>query len=64
MEASNLDIPVAAVVDTNINRLGLINYPIVGNNTSFEPLYLYLNLIKNAAIKGRQKELLKILRIV
>ena len=64
MEASNLDIPISAVVDSNINRIGLINYPIVGNNKSFEALYLYLNLIKNAAIKGRQKELLKILRIV
>lgn len=44
--------------------LNRINYPIVGNNKAFEPIFLYLNLIRNAAIKGRQKELLKILRII
>jgi ribosomal protein S2 len=44
-----------------VNR---INYPIVGNNKAFEPLFLYVNLIRNSAIKGRQKELLKILRII
>lgn len=64
IESSNLDIPIAGVIDSNVNRLDIVNYPIVGNNKSFEPLYLYLNLIKNAALKGRQKELLKILRIV
>lgn len=63
-EAFNLDIPISAVIDTDIQHLNYINYPIVGNNKSFEPLYLYSSVIKNAAIKGRQKELLKILRIV
>jgi len=29
-----------------------------------EAIYLYLKLIRNAALKGRQKELLKILRIL
>lgn len=63
-EASNLGIPVGGVIDTNINLLNFINYPIVGNNKSFESVCLYFDVIKNAAIKGRQKELLKILRII
>lgn len=63
-EASNLNIPISAVIDTNILLLKLINYPIVGNNKSFEAQYLYLNLIKHAAQKGRQKEVLKILTII
>lgn len=63
-EASNLNIPISAVIDTNILFLKLINYPIVGNNKSFESLHLYLNLIRQATLKGRQKELLKVLKIV
>jgi len=64
IESSNLEIPIGSIVDTNTNFLDYINYPIIGNNKSFEAMYLYLNLIKNAVLKGRQKELLKILRIV
>lgn len=62
-EALNLDIPVGAILDTNTAFFKYINYPIVGNNKSFESLYLYLSLIKNAAIKGKQKELAKVLKI-
>lgn len=64
VEASNLEIPVTAVIDSNVKLVNRINYPIVGNNKAFEPLFLYVNLIRNSAIKGRQKELLKILRII
>jgi len=64
IETSNLEIPIVSIVDTNINLFSHINYPIVGNNKAFESMYLYLNLIRNAVLKGRQKELLKILRIV
>ena len=63
-EASNLGIPIAGIIDTNIKLLNFLNYPIVGNNKSFESVCLYFDVIKNAAIKGRQKELLKILRII
>ena len=62
-EASNLDLPIAAVIDSNINFLNIINYYVVGNNKSFESSYLYLNLIRNSILKGHQKEILKILRI-
>lgn len=63
LEALNLDIPVISIVDTNTEFLNYINYPIVGNNQAFESLYLYVTLIKNSALKGKQKELFKILRI-
>lgn len=63
LEALNLDIPVVSIVDTNTDFLNYINYPIVGNNQAFESLYLYVTLIKNSALKGKQKELFKILRI-
>ncbi len=64
IESYNLEIPIAAVVDINTVLFDHINYLIIGNNKSFEAMYLYLNLIKNAILKGHQKELLKILRIV
>lgn len=64
MECVNLEIPTSAVIDTNISLLPNINYPLVGNNKAFESIFLYLHLIRNASLKGRQKELLKILRIV
>lgn len=63
LEALNLDVPVVSIVDTNTEFLNYINYPIVGNNQAFESLYLYVTLIKNSALKGKQKELFKILRI-
>lgn len=62
-EASNLDLPIAAVIDSNINFLNIINYFVVGNNKSFESSYLYLNLLRNSVLKGHQKEILKILKI-
>ena len=64
IESSNLEIPISAVIDSNSHILSHINYPILGNNQSFEALFLYLNLIINSVIRGQQKELLKILRIV
>jgi len=41
-----------------------INYPLLSNNKSFETNLLFLQMIKIARIKGQQKELSKILRIV
>lgn len=64
MESVNLEIPTSAVIDSNIKLLPYVNYPIVGNNKAFESVFLYMHLIRNAALKGKQKELLKILRIV
>jgi ribosomal protein S2 len=59
-----LDIPVAAILNSDSEYFEFINYPIIGNNKSFESLYLYVTVIKNAFLKGQQKERLKILRIL
>jgi ribosomal protein S2 len=59
-----LDIPIAAIIDTNTNSIVNINYPIAANNKSFESNLLFLYMIKNALLKGQQKEVLKVLRIV
>ena len=63
-EAANLEIPIVSIIDSNSYLLDHINYPIIGNNKSFEAIFLYLNLLINSVIKGHQKELLKILRIL
>jgi ribosomal protein S2 len=59
-----LDIPISAIIDTNTNFISYINYPIAANNKSFESNLLFLYMIKNAVLKGQQKEVFKILRIV
>jgi len=64
LEAVNLDIPIAAIIDTNTSSISNINYPIAANNKSFESNLLFLHMIKNALLKGQQKEVLKVLRIV
>jgi small subunit ribosomal protein S2 len=64
LEAVNLDIPISALIDTNTNLIDNINYPIAANNKSFESNLLFLYMIKNALLKGSQKEIFKILRIV
>jgi len=64
LEAVNLDIPISAIIDTNTNFISYINYPIAANNKSFESNLLFLYMIKNAVLKGQQKEVFKILRIV
>lgn len=63
-ESFNLQIPIAAIINTNSHFGEYVTYPIIGNNQTFEALYLYLNLLRNAVLKGKQKELLKVLRIL
>jgi len=64
LEAVNLDIPISAIIDVNTMSIDNINYPLLSNNKSFETNLLFLQMIKIARIKGQQKELSKILRIV
>jgi len=64
MEAYNLEVPTGGVLNSSSDFLELMNYPIIGNNKSFESIYLYVSLIKNAVHRGKQKERLKILRIL
>ena len=44
---SNNDTEHFSGINTNTAYIQHINYPIVGNNKSFESLFLYLNLIIN-----------------
>ena len=50
-EARRLNIPVAAVLDTNCNPNG-IDYPIPGNDDAARAIDLYCDLIARAAIDG------------
>lgn len=60
-EASYLDIPIAGIIDTNSFYFNLLNYPIIGNNQSYNSLYLYYNFFYNSILKGLQKECLNLL---
>lgn len=64
IESSNLEIPISSLVNSNSDLFELVNYPILANNQSFESIYLYSHVIKNAVLKGKQKECLNILRIL
>ena len=50
-EARRLNIPVAAIVDTNCDPDG-INFPVPGNDDASRALTLYCDLIAKAAIDG------------
>jgi small subunit ribosomal protein S2 len=50
-EARRLNIPVAAIVDTNCDPEG-INFPVPGNDDASRALSLYCDLIAKAAIDG------------
>ncbi len=50
-EANRLNIPVAAIVDTNCNPDG-ITYPIPGNDDAARAISLYCDLVSRAAIDG------------
>jgi small subunit ribosomal protein S2 len=50
-EARRLNIPVAAVVDTNSNPDG-INFPVPGNDDAARAILLYCDLVAKAAIDG------------
>src|SRR3970040_2593725 len=50
-EAKRLNIPVAAIVDTNSNPDG-ITFPIPGNDDAGRAIVLYCDLVAKAAIDG------------
>jgi len=50
-EAQKLNIPIAAIIDTNTNPEG-ITYPIPGNDDSAKSIKLYCELISQAALDG------------
>lgn len=55
-EANKLNIPVAAVLDSNSDPRG-ITYPIPGNDDAIRAIKLYLELMANAALEGIQDEM-------
>ncbi len=55
-EARKLGIPIAAVLDTNSNPIG-IDYPIPGNDDASRAINLYCDLVSRAVIDGIQQEM-------
>ncbi len=55
-EAQKLNIPIAAVVDSNSNPDG-INYPIPGNDDSSKAIRLYCRLLSDAILAGIRENL-------
>ena len=50
-EANKLNIPIAAIIDTNCDPEG-ITYPIPGNDDSAKSIKLYCDLVSQAALDG------------
>ena len=50
-EANKLNIPIAAIIDTNCDPEG-ITYPIPGNDDSTKSIKLYCDLVSQAALDG------------
>ena len=50
-EANKLNIPIAAIIDTNCDPEG-ITYPIPGNDDSTKSIKLYCNLVSQAVLDG------------
>jgi small subunit ribosomal protein S2 len=55
-EARNLSIPVAAVLDSNSDPVG-VDYPIPGNDDAIRAISLYCDLVADAVLDGIQQEL-------
>ena len=52
-ESLKLNIPIAAIVDTNSNPIG-INYPIPGNDDARRAINLYCELIKQTVLDAQK----------
>jgi small subunit ribosomal protein S2 len=55
-EATNLKIPVIAVVDSNADPSG-VTYPIPGNDDALRAIEMYCDLVASAVLDGLQAEL-------
>ena len=56
-EATKLNIPVVAVIDSNSDPKG-VQYPIPGNDDALRAITLYLELLSGAVLDGLQKMML------
>ena len=52
-EANKLGIPVVAIVDTNSNPKG-VNYVVPGNDDGIKAIELYLRLVSEACLEGKE----------
>ena len=55
-EARKLGLPIAAILDTNSNPIG-IDHPIPGNDDASRAINLYCDLVSRAVIDGIQEEM-------
>ena len=55
-EARKLGLPIAAILDTNSNPIG-IDHPIPGNDDASRAINLYCDLVSRAVIDGIQQEM-------
>ncbi|MEM6810966.1 MAG: 30S ribosomal protein S2 [Pseudomonadota bacterium] len=55
-EANNLGIPVFAVIDTNVDPVG-VDYPIPGNDDALRAISLYCDLFSEAILDGISAEM-------
>lgn len=62
-EANYLGVPIVSLIDTDSKAFELVNYMIPSNNKGLSSIILYLNVIRNGLIRGRQKEIIKILNL-
>lgn len=62
-EANSLGVPIVSLIDTDSKDFDLVNYIIPSNNKGLASIILYLNVIRNGLIRGRQKEVIKILNL-
>ena len=54
LEANHLNIPVVAIVDTNVNPAG-VDYPIPGNDDSLNSLKLFVSTVADGVLTAIQK---------
>ncbi len=57
-EANNLGIPVFAILDSNVDPVG-VDYPIPGNDDALRAISLYCDLFSDAILDGIQAEMNK-----
>jgi len=62
-EANYLNIPIVSLIDTDSKAFELVNYVIPSNNKGLSSVLLYLNVIRNSLIRGRQHEIIKVLNL-
>jgi len=58
-EGIKLQIPIIAIIDTDTNPAG-IQYPIPGNDDSYESLNVYRQFVLNAIYEGKKRQIAQV----